>query len=68
MLDDAVVLILMVWDLVSCMPVFALIRHLEKRRNYFYSTLSQVTGANLFVFSICLFCFGLLCFVRSIYV
>lgn len=73
MLDDLVVLILMVSDTTTMR--FRLLHACVcfnqapgKRRNYFYSTLSQMIGANLFVFSICLFCSDLLCFVRSIYV
>lgn len=55
MLDDSVLLILMVSDTVTMR--FRLLHACVcfnqapgKRRNYFYSTLSQLIGANLFVF------------------
>lgn len=67
MLDDWVVLILTVWDISTTR--FRLLHACVcfnqapgKRRNYFYSTLSQMIGANMFVFSVCLF-FALVCYV-----
>lgn len=59
--------ILWQWDFVSCMPVFALIRHQETEGTIFIVHCHN-WSVPICLFSICLFCSGLLCFVRSIYV